>query len=91
MSVDSVTRESSRAFIPVAREPKKPSARHVSTQEKATLAGLLQQKHSVALKLRAKMKQDNNKNSYNAVPDAGAKTTSTGRRVVLAAALSFCL
>ena len=29
--------------------------------------------------------------SYNAVPDAGAKTTSTGRRVVLAAALSFCL
>ena len=37
------------------------------------------------------MKQDNNKNSYNAVPDAAVKTTPTGRRVVLAAALSFCL
>ena len=29
--------------------------------------------------------------SYNAVPDAAVKTTPTGRRVVLAAALSFCL
>ena len=37
------------------------------------------------------MKQDNKKNSYNAVPDAAVKTTPTGRRVVLAAALSFCL
>ena len=45
VSVDSVTRERWRAFIPVAREPKKPSARHVSTRENATLAGLLQQKH----------------------------------------------
>ena len=29
--------------------------------------------------------------TYNSVPDAAVKTTSTGRRVVLAAALSFCL
>ena len=29
--------------------------------------------------------------TYNAVPDAAVKTTPTGRRVLLAAALSFCL